>query len=271
MTVVGLASAKGAPGVTATAVALTLVWPRPVLLVEADLAGGDLLAGYLAGAATSGGGLLGLALAARRGPIDATTALERSQSLDAAGDRRVLVMPTDRAQARPVSESIDKLAAAVTTVAGSEDDPAVRRDVLLDLGRLNPGTPAAWLAAPTDLLLMLEPTLRAASAARSTLTWLRERLPDTCHVAAVLTGHGPYGAVEISDALEVPVAGAIAHDPGAARVLCGEAPTSRGFDRSPLIRSARSLADMLAANASPAAARSAEPVRRDPVTVGGLP
>lgn len=268
MTVVGLASAKGAPGVTTTAVALTLVWLRPVLLVEADPAGGDLLAGYLAGATPSGGGLLGLALAVRRGPIDATAVLERSQSLDAAGNRRVLVMPTDRAQARPVTESIDKLAAAITSVAGS-DDPAVRRDLLVDLGRLSPGTPAAWLAAPTDLLLLLEPTLRGASAARSTLTWLRERLPGACRLSAVLTGHGPYGAAEIGDALEVPVAGTIAHDPAAARVLCGEAPTSRGFDRSPLIRSARSLADTLAASASPAAVRSAEPVPRDPVTVGG--
>lgn len=270
MTVVGLASAKGAPGVTTTAVALTLVWPRPVLLVEADPAGGDLLAGYLAGATASGGGLLGLALAARRGPIDAPGVLERSQPLNADGDRRVLVMPTDRTQARPVAESIDKLAAAVTSVAGS-DDPAVCRDVLVDLGRLGPGTPAAWLAAPTDLLLLLEATLRGASAARSTLTWLREPLPDNCRLAAVLTGHGPYGVAEIGDALEVPVAGVIAHDPRAARVLCGEAPTSRGFDRSSLIRSARSLADTLTTTATPAATRSAEPVRRDPVSVGGLP
>lgn len=268
MTVVGLASAKGAPGVTTTAVALTLVWPRPVLLVEADPAGGDLLAGYLAGATTSGGGLLGLALAARRGPIDATAVLERSQSLDAAGDRRVLVMPIDRAQARPVTESIDRLAAAVTSVAGS-DDPAVCRDVLVDLGRLSPWTPAAWLAVPTDLLLLLEPTLRGASAGQSTLTCLRELVSDSCRVAAVLSGHGAYGAAEIGEALEVPVAGVIAHDPRAARVLCGEAPTSRGFDRSPLIRSARSLADTLTATASPAEARSAEPVRRDPAPVGG--
>lgn len=264
MTVVGVASAKGAPGVTTTAVALTLVWPRPVLLVEADPAGGDLLAGYLAGATPSGGGLLGLALAARRGPIDAPGVLERSQSLDSAGDRRVLVMPTDSTQARPVAESIDRLAATVTSVADS-DDPAVRRDVLVDLGRLSSGTPAAWLAAPTDLLLVLEPTLRGASAARSTLTWLLERRPDACRVAAVLTGHGPYGAAEIGDALGISVAGAIAHDPAAARVLCGEAPTSRGFDRSRLIRSARSLADALAATARPAA----EPVQRDPIPVGG--
>jgi hypothetical protein len=256
--------------VTTAAVALTLVWPRPVLLVEADPAGGDLLAGYLAGATTSGGGLLGLALTARRGPIDATGVLERSQHLDAAGDRRVLVMPTDRAQARPVAESIDKLAAAITSVAGS-DDPRVRRDVLVDLGRLSPETPAAWLASPTHLLLLLEPTLRGASAARSTLASLRERLPDTCRVAAVMTGHGPYGATDIGGALEVSVACTIAHDPGSARVLSGEAPTSRGFDRSPLIRSARSLAAALVATDNPAAARSAEPVRRGPVSVGEPP
>ncbi|MHB8341736.1 MAG: hypothetical protein ACYDB7_11270, partial [Mycobacteriales bacterium] len=65
MAVLELASAKGAPGASTTALALALVWPRPILLVECDPAGGDLLAGYLAGADPPGGGLLGLALAAR--------------------------------------------------------------------------------------------------------------------------------------------------------------------------------------------------------------
>ena len=50
MAVVALASASGSPGVTTTALGLALLWPRPVLLVEADPTGGSgLLAGYFRG------------------------------------------------------------------------------------------------------------------------------------------------------------------------------------------------------------------------------
>ena len=47
MAVVALASASGSPGVTTTALGLALLWPRPVLLVEADPTGGSRLAGRL--------------------------------------------------------------------------------------------------------------------------------------------------------------------------------------------------------------------------------
>lgn len=36
MAIVALVSASGSPGVTATALGLALLWPRPVMLVEAD-------------------------------------------------------------------------------------------------------------------------------------------------------------------------------------------------------------------------------------------
>ena len=41
MAVIALASASGSPGVTTTALGLALLWPRPVLLVEADPTGGS--------------------------------------------------------------------------------------------------------------------------------------------------------------------------------------------------------------------------------------
>jgi hypothetical protein len=50
MAVIALASASGSPGVTTTALGLALLWPRPVLLIEADPTGGSgLLAGYFRG------------------------------------------------------------------------------------------------------------------------------------------------------------------------------------------------------------------------------
>ena len=50
MAVIALTSASGSPGVTTTAVALAFLWPRPVVLVEADPTGGSaILAGYFRG------------------------------------------------------------------------------------------------------------------------------------------------------------------------------------------------------------------------------
>ena len=68
MTVIALTSAKGSPGVTTIALALAWAWPqvapdRRVLVVDADMAGGDLAPGYLRGAVSSADGVLGLAAA----------------------------------------------------------------------------------------------------------------------------------------------------------------------------------------------------------------
>ncbi len=268
MTVLALTSAKGAPGVTTTAVAMTLVWPRPVLLVEADPAGSDLLAGYLAGAEPPGGGLLGLALAARRRPLDAAEVLDAAITLDPDGQHGVLVAPTDTGQCQPITDATDRLADALGRLAHDHPD----LDVIVDLGRAAAPVSAPWLRQLSSLLLVVRPTLRGASAARSTLGSLGGQTHDGCVVSLLLAGDGPYRPAEISDALGVPVAGTIAHDPASARVLTGEAPAGRGFGRSPLMRSARSLAETLT-RTSPSARASivaAVPTSSDAtVAVGG--
>ena len=43
MALIAIAADKGAPGVTTACLALSLVWPRPVLLAECDPAGGDVI------------------------------------------------------------------------------------------------------------------------------------------------------------------------------------------------------------------------------------
>ena len=55
MSLIALTSAKGSPGVTTAALAVALTWPlgspgSRVLLLDADMAGGDIAAGYLRGA-----------------------------------------------------------------------------------------------------------------------------------------------------------------------------------------------------------------------------
>ena len=70
MALIAIAADKGAPGVTTACLALSLVWPRPVLLAECDPAGGDLVYRLPAaggGQLDPGRGLLSLAVAVRRG------------------------------------------------------------------------------------------------------------------------------------------------------------------------------------------------------------
>ena len=65
MVAVALVSAKGSPGVTTSALALSNAWPevhsdRRVLLAECDAAGGDIASGYLRGTLDASRGLLAL-------------------------------------------------------------------------------------------------------------------------------------------------------------------------------------------------------------------
>ena len=70
MAVIVLASASGAPGVTTTSVGLASVWPRPVLLVDADPTGGSaILAGFFQGNVAASGGLSEVVLGSRRGDL----------------------------------------------------------------------------------------------------------------------------------------------------------------------------------------------------------
>ena len=63
MAVIALTSASGSPGVTTTTPGPGDVWPRPVLLVEADPTGGSgILAGFFRGTREYDGGLIELAL-----------------------------------------------------------------------------------------------------------------------------------------------------------------------------------------------------------------
>ena len=71
MTLIGLTSAKGSPGVTTTALALGWVWPavhpgRRVLVVDADPAGAGTSAGFLRGRSRTVRGSGGAAASLRR-------------------------------------------------------------------------------------------------------------------------------------------------------------------------------------------------------------
>ena len=71
MVLIGLLCAKGAPGVTTSALAIAAQWPRLAVVVDADPSGGDIAAGLGRGAWPPGCHLLELVACCRTEPLEA--------------------------------------------------------------------------------------------------------------------------------------------------------------------------------------------------------
>jgi hypothetical protein len=250
MTVLALTSAKGAPGVSTAALAMTLLWPRAALLGECDPAGGSsVLAGYLRGTVEHSRGLLALAAAHRRDELEQTLWSQTVPLAPAPADdnsrhalRWLLPGLSDAAQAPSTSSLWGPLGSLLASLerAGT--------DVIVDAGRLGAAHAPAPLLRQADLVLLVMGTsLTAVAAARARLSVLREALsvtgtPDgaACAHGLLLVGEGrPYTSREISGALGLPVIASLAWDPASADVLSAGAPPGRRFDTSPLLRSTR--------------------------------
>jgi hypothetical protein len=261
---IALCSAKGAPGVTTSGLALALSWPRPVVLAELDPAGGDVLAGYGRGE-LSAGGLADLELAARRGG-PARHLDGQLLRLDSAGRARLLPGLADPASARHVDW--DRLAAVLAAV----EDGAI--DVVADCGRLRaehfPAAVVHWAAA---VVLATGSSLRAVRAATQAIAELREREACPGLLGTLVIGPGePYREREIGEALGVPVVGSLPRDEKAAAVLSDGAPAGRLFAQSALLRAARTVASRLVESAGAHESRMTPPPAPVPAsvtTVGG--
>lgn len=244
MVAVALLSAKGSPGATTSALALSAVWPevhshRRVLLAECDAAGGDIASGYLRGALDASRGVLGLAVQRGLDPVEAVC--EQVLALDE--DHRRLLLPglTDPTRAPLVSSAWSTVAAALQGL--SELTPPI--DVLLDLGRMRTAHEPILLRQRADIaLLVCCSTLPAIVAARAAAAELRAQDGGDASllVAALVIGRGPYKAIEISAALDLPIIGILPYDALSAAVFSSGATPGRRFSRSPLIRAARTLA-----------------------------
>ncbi len=250
MAVVALTSAKGAPGVSTAALAMTLLWPRPALLLEADPVGGSsTLAGYLRGTVDHSRGLLGLVMAHRHGELEQAL---WSQIVRLAGDsvpekagpadRWLLPGLSDAAQA----PSTAALWGPLGSLLASLERAGI--DVLIDAGRLGAAYAPTPLLRQADLvLLVLGTSLPAVAAVRARLSVLREQLaviPTTAGPASglglLLVGEGrPYLAREISGSLGLSVVASLSWDPASAEVLAAGATPGRRFESSPLVRSIR--------------------------------
>jgi hypothetical protein len=287
-----LASIKGAPGVTSTALVLAAVWPRPVVLVEADPTGGDLTYRCRMAPAPnpeSRHGLVALVAAVRAtrpqpaptwpateppssaaspaaagGPMDEV--LWRATEELACGVRAVLGVRS-AAQARGLAGTWPTLARALSLA---------EVDVILDLGRLDPNGPLVSVAAAADeLLIVASATLDSVMHLRTALPDIQSALPKPTAAGAaaervvtpVLVGPDSHAdrdcadldAVLTRDGLGARQAMPLPFDPRALhRLETGEVPTGR-LGRTLLLRAAKTIATALVQAAPDGTTRIATP------------
>lgn len=245
MSLVVLASAKGAPGVTTTIAALAHVWPAAVdpVLIELDPSGGDLTGRF---GLTSEPGLVTLAARSHRsgGSVDLMAHAQPARGV------RVIPAPPGRAAGRAASLLGPALGAALTRLARDTD-------VLVDAGRVDDTGPdgpcATRVLAVADVVAVVCRTSAGDLAhAVSAVVELQES-----GWRAGLVPIGTSGDVgRASRAVAVPVLGSLPDDPRGAAAMAGFPVRPWLLERLPLVRAARGLADVLTAEIG-----SSSPVR----------
>lgn len=233
MSLIGLCSAHGSPGVTTTALVFAATWPehRRCLLIEADPFGGVIGARYRLGDTP---GLSSLAAVARGG-LDEEAVWRNVQQLP--GGVGVLVGPASAEEAHAVLADVAGVLAAWCT---TQTD----LDVIVDCGRIGPTSPMLEILVKADALLVLaRPSLDQLRPAAHRLTTLKA---SGVEASLLLVGDSPYGSDEVAATLKTDVRGVIAWDPRTAAVLTGARGAVRDLRRAPLVRSAATLASRLA-------------------------
>ncbi len=226
-------SQKGSPGATLTALAVAGAWAgregRRIVLLEADPDGGVLAVRYGLGREP---GLLSLAASARHG---VTRGDLWSHTQQIPGGLAVIVGP-DRPDRATAAVNI----AGATLGSWLAELPDV--DVIADVGRLSPSSPALAFAAAADLVLMVaRPTAEQIMPAAERVNTLRAHNESA---AWCLIGSKPHTPTEIEEVHHTPVLGVIADDPRGAAALEGGGNPKR-IARSALARSAGELARLI--------------------------
>lgn len=251
MTMVMLCSAAGAPGVTTTALAMTLAWPGDSLLVDADRnASQAVLAGHLGGADAGGRGLTAL-----------TRAHRERRSLADELPANLLPLAEHESHRRSFLPGFSQAGSATLFQSAwpelADNLHRISRGgtaVVIDAGRVGDGLPGPLLAASGVTLLLTGTSLRALAATRIHLSAIGQRqaqLANGGQLGLVLIGEGnPYSGKEISQSFGVPVWGVLPEDAGAAAVWSDGEPAARRHRNSALAKAVTGLVARVAATAS---------------------
>lgn len=229
--VVVVSSLGGAPGVTTLAVAVGTMWPTEssaAVVVEADSAGGDVAAWR---GLSPSPGVAELAAAARHSAAVEIDVVHHGQELS--GGLRVCPAPAsaDRAQA-----PIALLAQHAEVLRPNGDAVCV-----VDVGRLTPRSPAAYLARCADAVVLVSGDDSAQ------LKRLQESLPalraGISVVGVVLAGRRE-SPNEVAKVMEIPVWARLPRDVRGAAFVRGERAEKRPR-RRPLLAAARRVGQRL--------------------------
>ncbi len=229
MALIVITSAKGSPGASTTALAIAGMWPREALLAEVDPLGSDLVYRQVHG---EGGaeldpsrGMVSLALdpQARRG---LSPELVRAHSQRLPGGQDVLLGLTSPEQAIGWKDRWSELGRTLAAPGPG--------DVIADIGRVHPGSPAAGLLSHASLVLLVSRTtpedlahMRARAAALHSLLSPPGRRGAPVGVLLIAPLRGQAKAAEDANKVlgaakvEAQVAGVVAFDPKAAEQLAG--------------------------------------------------
>ena len=235
MALIAMVSPGNASGVTTTSFALTLAWPRPVMLAECSPAGGHLLAGYYGGTISADRGVWHLALKTRDG-FQAAVADVPNQVV--ALDDQKLLMPGLRDPFRS-TQLTDEMWGHIAEVFQH-----LPMDVILDIGHVGADLPFGLVRAADVVMMVMRPTLAQAAAAKPRLEALQEALGDAAPVALCVVGEGSYDARDVQRSLgdfflftvRMP------EDRRSARVLSEGMAPQNGFSTKPLMREAAVIA-----------------------------
>lgn len=257
MAVVALLSAKGSPGVTTSALLLAALWPRQVLLVDADPEGGDValrLRREDGSPVDRSRGLLSLLTLARR-ELSPSALPEHAQTL--LGGTQLLAGLGGPEQAGAAGQLWHALGRCF---ASTRD-----RDLVVDCGRVGSTSVHLPLLQQADLVLcVLRPTVsqlvqsRERLAALTPLLAVGGRVPRLGVVVVAPAGArrdvaGVTTVVE-RDLPGVEPYGVLAHDPQGAGVFDGgRLPRP---ERTLLVRSGRELVARVAGAVEPAVERA---------------
>lgn len=238
---IALASLKASPGVTTAALALAALWPgeQKVLAIEADQAGGDLAARFGLDPVP---GLVSLSAAARR-DHRVQVAFEQAQHLP--GGLPVIAAPAAAEQAGSALELLTGDGRPLW--ANLAQDPDVL--VVVDCGRLDPGSHAHRIVAAADVaLLVARPTLDECDRLAKSLDALALRAEATnTELGLVLSGPG-FDRDQVQANMRMRVWAQLPHDRKGAAWLSGTAGTSRHLTSLALPKAARELGHELAAH-----------------------